>query len=152
MAKETLASWSASNPGKDASVFDHNKGLHIGNKIKTAQHDAWTKGMKARAIVQKYTGKDHRIGTYDWFGGTGKSNERHSWKRRRDAYQELRHMQVKKRMDAADHSRLISGVTTDHGSQGRRLDAKYNHARIRRMGSEWLKSRKFKPHLSKGSL
>ena len=130
LARETLHQWSASNPGKDASIFDYDKGLHTGNKIKIAQYDAWTKGARARAIVQKYTGKDHRIDAFDWHGGTGKANERHSWKRRRQAYEYLRRNKAERRGSASIMPRST----------------------FRRLGAAWLNSRKIKPHLGKGSL
>jgi len=134
MARETLHQWQGSNPHQDASIFDHNKGLHTGNKIKIAQYAAWTKGDRARAIVQKYTGKDHKVGTYDWYGGTGKSNERHSWKRRRQAYEYLRRNRKPRVADDFDSGPNMSIYKS------------------KKLGAAWLASRKHKVHLQKGGL
>lgn len=59
-----------------------------GNQDKQYHH--WKKGARARAIVQKYTGKDHHADSYDWSGGHKKPAERSSNDRKKLAFKVLR--------------------------------------------------------------
>lgn len=61
------------------------------NNAMGAKHRLWSQGQRARAILQKFTGKDYRHDSLDWYGGnTGLGIGRHSWKRRADAHATLR--------------------------------------------------------------
>jgi hypothetical protein len=62
--------------------------------------------QRARAILQKHTGKDYNVRSLDWWGGSGKmppSGQRPSLKRRKKAVQVLMRARLVRRDPRAAH-------------------------------------------------
>ncbi len=91
LARDTRGDWDQANGNKSHMATT------MGGKMMDAQYTAWKKGSKARAIVQKHTGIDHRIDAYDWSGGGKGPRKRPSLKNKIAAYKELRTRNAEKR-------------------------------------------------------
>lgn len=88
MAREWKQGWDRSH-GNTSKSSSHEGSL--GNDAQRKQYDYLHRGVRARAIIQKFTGKDYKVDSLDWSGGNIElGSGRPSWKRKADAHVALR--------------------------------------------------------------